>query len=287
MSERDNKQAPRWFLLNRAWILGGLLGVVCGACDAMTWSDWWRTADQRARELMDQGQFQSAYETFKRPDWKAAAAYRAGQYQQAVSLYEGLQDPQSLYNQANALAHLGQYARALEALNAVLKQDPTQADALHNREVIQALLKQQQEQKKKDASQDQDKKENPSSPQKKSQKKESGQDTPEQEKAKPDQTQEKTGQDQSTPDQAKNQAQEKQAQASPKTKKQEEASKPSDPDEKKSEEGSGKQAKASVPPTLSEEEKEHWLAFIPDDPGAFLKEKFLRDYLRLDREPQS
>ena len=43
--------------------------------------------------------------------------------------------------------------------------------------------------------------------------------------------------------------------------------------------------KAATAPADREQQqaKEQWLRLIPDDPGGLLREKFLRDYLRMQR----
>ncbi len=122
---------------------------------AFSWNDLWYTPDQQAQYFMDKGQYLKAKESFERPDWAAAAAYRAGDYEQASKLFNELDTEQGYYNQGNALAHMGQYEQAIKAYDKALKYNPNNKDALSNRKLIQELLKKDQEQNKDQQNKDQ------------------------------------------------------------------------------------------------------------------------------------
>ena len=66
---------------------------------AFSWQDLWATKDQRAKAMMDKGQFVEAKDTFEREDWRATSAYRAGDYKQAESLYQSFKNEDAYYNQ--------------------------------------------------------------------------------------------------------------------------------------------------------------------------------------------
>ncbi|MBI2784847.1 MAG: tetratricopeptide repeat protein [Legionella longbeachae] len=114
---------------------------------SLNWEDLWSTADQQGRDLMAKSKFKQAKETFTREDWAAAAAYRAGDYQQASKLYQKLKNEQGYYNEGNSLAHLGQYKEAIKAYDKALAINSTNQDALYNRKLIQDLLKKDKEKK--------------------------------------------------------------------------------------------------------------------------------------------
>ena len=103
---------------------------------ALTWDDLWLRADQQAMRQLEAGRPAQAATLFTDRDWRAAAAYRAGDYAGALEL---LSDDNA-YNRGNALAHLGQFEEAVSAYDEALRQDPADADARHNREVLQRLL---------------------------------------------------------------------------------------------------------------------------------------------------
>ena len=114
---------------------------------AFNWHDLWRTSDQQGQDLMAKSQFKQAKETFTRSDWAATAAYRAGDYPKAAELYQGLNTEQGYYNQGNALAHMGQYEKAIKAYDKTLALNATNQDALYNRKLVEELLKKDKEKK--------------------------------------------------------------------------------------------------------------------------------------------
>jgi len=117
--------------------------------DAMSWNDWWQTPDQQGQAVMQQGDAGKAVSLFHDPAWKGAAQYQAGDYQAAAKTLAGVDN--AGYNRGNALARAGQLKEALAAYDQALKQQPDDADALFNRDLVKKLLakQQQQDQKKK------------------------------------------------------------------------------------------------------------------------------------------
>ena len=97
-------------------------------------------ADLQAKRLFDAGRHDEAAARFSDARWKAAAHYRAGRYDEAARLLEGLDDPDALYNRANALAKMGRLTAALAGYEASLRLRPSDADTLHNRDLVRRLL---------------------------------------------------------------------------------------------------------------------------------------------------
>lgn len=97
-------------------------------------------ADSQGRRLLEAGDPSAAAARFADRRWRAAASYRAGDYEQAAALLEGLQDADALYNRGNALAKQGRLADALQAYDASLEQRPNDPDTRHNRDLVQRLL---------------------------------------------------------------------------------------------------------------------------------------------------
>ena len=213
---------------------------------AWDWHSLWVTKDKQAQELMEQGKFAEAKDTFLQEDWRAAAAYRAKDYQQAVKQYQSLHTDDAFYNQGNALAYLGQLDEAIKAYNKALSIHPGDKDALYNRKILEDLKKKNQQQKQDKQNQD---KENDDK---------QGQDKQGQDK----QGQDKQGQDK--------QDQDKQGQDKPGQDKQGQDNKESD-------------GQPSSAVREQQQAKEQWLGLIPDDPGGLMREKFLRDHLRRQR----
>lgn len=110
-------------------------------------SDRWRqlymTGDQRGYQAWQQQDYIAAEREFENPNWRAAALYRQGQYQQAAELYQ--QDPsaQGQFNLGNALAHLGELTAAKQAYQKALGLKPDFEAAQKNLALVEQQLKNQ------------------------------------------------------------------------------------------------------------------------------------------------
>ena len=98
-------------------------------------------ADEQAWCLLQAGQPQAAAARFADPRWRAVAQYRAGQFEQAARGLASGRDADAHYNRGNALAQQGQLAEALAAYEQALVLRADDADTLHNRDLVQRLLK--------------------------------------------------------------------------------------------------------------------------------------------------
>ncbi|EIJ43226.1 tetratricopeptide repeat protein,von Willebrand factor type A-like protein [Beggiatoa alba B18LD] len=124
------------------------------------WQNLWATPDQQASQALQTGDAKTAATLFDNPEWKAAAHYKAGEYEQALQNLETLNTPTSLYNKGNTLTKLGKYEEAHNAYEQALAQDPSLEDARYNKEQVKKFLeeqKKQAEQNKQDKNQASDK----------------------------------------------------------------------------------------------------------------------------------
>jgi len=244
---------------------------------ALGWQDLWQTQDQQAQQAFLQRQYSQAAAKFENPHWKAAAAYKAKDYQQVLKSLKQPCTADAYYNQGNGLAQSGQLEQALNAYNQALKLKPNDADALYNKKLVEEALKKQQQQQKQDKNKDKDKSKDrdkqepqksqnqPNNPPKqdKSEKKspEDKQDTGQGEQ-KP-----QTGHDADKSEQKGSQEKDSPSQSS------KEQNQPSSPPSAKGEKSAG-QAK--------EDEKSQanaqWLNRVPDDPAGLLRRKFKYQY---------
>jgi Ca-activated chloride channel family protein len=110
---------------------------------AAGWDDLWSRPDQRGAAALEAGEAARAQALFEDRRWRAAAAYRAGDYEAAAQALEGLDDPDSLYNRGNALARAGRFDEALTSYDAALQQAPGHEDAQHNRDLLRDLMQPQ------------------------------------------------------------------------------------------------------------------------------------------------
>lgn len=144
-------------LFRRGWLL--VLPLLClplypGNAHATTWDDLWRRPDQQAAQALQQGQPQQAAKVANDPNWRGAAAYRAGDYDGAANAWKGAAGADAQYNLGNALARRGKYQEALDAYDRALKLDATHADAKANRDMVQAWLRKQPPQNQQDSDKD-------------------------------------------------------------------------------------------------------------------------------------
>ncbi len=260
---------------------------------AFTWQDLWQTKNQQAQQAYQNKQFEEAANLFDNPDWKAAAQYKAGQYDKAL---ENLKEPKTqlnAYNQGNALAQSGQLKEALKAYDQALALNPEDADAKFNKELVEKeLKKQEQEQKNKDKQDKQDQKDNKDE---QSKDKQDQQNSDKSEEQKPEQSEEQKTQQQQADEQnsAENkEQQEKEAQEKQEQEKKAEEAKAKQADEKKADKSDDEKDKNEAqalesqeqPTTEQQQANEQWLKRIPDDPAGLLKRKFKYQYGQ--RNPQ-
>ncbi len=232
---------------------------------AFEWDSLWRNSNQRGADALAAGEAEKASELFNDPEWRAAAHYRAGQYENTLSALENIDTPDALYNKGNALAKLGRIPEAIEAYEQTLSQQPDHEDAKHNRDL---LMQQQQANPEQTSDQQQADPNNAENPQNQSK----NGDTP---PAQPEQ--ENNQNDTGNPDTAENQQPENNPEQSPEQ----------PPEQPQTAETETPEPQDTQPQQADAEQqlKEQWLQRIPDDPGGLLRRKFLYQY-RQQAQPE-
>ncbi len=273
---------------------------------AFEWQNLWQSKDQQAQQAYKNNQFEQAAKLFENPDWKAAAHYKAGEYDKALENLKNNQTALGAYNQGNALAQSGQLEQAIKAYEKALTQNPDDTDAKYNKELVEKELeKQKQEQQNQDNKQDEKQQEQDNNKDDKQQesKKDSQQgkeggksekqkeseqksEQSEEQKAseqKPEQSEEKKSEQQKADEQASPENKEQQnkpEEKTPNTDKAQQAEQKKDEDKEKS-----KQVPTDAQPTDEEQQaNEQWLKRIPDDPAGLLKRKFKYQYGQRGRQ---
>lgn len=147
-------------MFRRGLLLSLLIVVMLGSnaesAQAWEWRDLWQTPDQQAQKLMEKNQPDQAAQRFEDERWKAAATYKAGDYDAAAKLWneqlsvvdqevDPAQKAQMQYNRGNALARAHRYEEAIGAYEQALKLQPEMSDAMDNLELVKKLLEQQQQ----------------------------------------------------------------------------------------------------------------------------------------------
>lgn len=242
---------------------------------AVDWKDLWRTKDQQAQQAYHEKDYAKAAEQFENPDWKAAAHYKAGQYDKALENLKNSKSESSAYNQGNALAKAGQLEQAIKAYDKALAVNPDDADAKHNKEVVEkALEKQKQEQKQQDRQKDDKQQSKGDSEQNKD-----GEQSEKSDDQKPEQKPEQKQSDKQQPEE--NQQQDKAEQKKPEDEKPQQAEQRKDDAEEQAKQQERVEAQSSKE---QQQANEQWLKRIPDDPAGLLKRKFKYQYGQRGRQ---
>ncbi|GGY70166.1 hypothetical protein GCM10011613_13220 [Cellvibrio zantedeschiae] len=293
-------------------LLVPLLGFTPSKSYALGWDDLWLTKDQQAQRELKNGDAKKAAEQFKSPDWKASAQYRAGDYTAAAESFSKIDTADGHYNRGNALAKAGKLQDAIKAYDEAIKRDPNLADAKKNRELLEQLLK-QQDQNKQNKDQNKDNKDdNKNQQDKKDGENKDNQDEDKQDQSKQDQEhkdqqqndKQKDDQQQNSQSSSGNSDQQKQTDqhssqaassaASNQEKNGQSSSAGAQQQSTAQASSAGSSAQAAQPQAsidqsnLTEEQKqalEQWLRRVPDDPGGLLRNKFRYQY-DLNRQKQ-
>jgi len=133
----------------RGWLFSIAVAVlfVSPSHDVMAfeWRDLWQRADQQVAEALQQQEYDRVPEISSDPSLLGSAAYRRGDFGQALEQFDRLDGADAAYNRGNALARLGQYREAIEAYDEALEQQPEMEDAIFNKAAIEELLKQREQ----------------------------------------------------------------------------------------------------------------------------------------------
>ncbi len=220
---------------------------------ALTWADLWQTRDQQGQEAFQAEEHERAAELFEDLSWRAAAEFRAGDYQDSAATLDGLETPEAQYNRGNALAGDGQIAPAIAAFERALEMNPEHEDARYNRDLLLQQPPQSQSDSGDSDGEDSDENQAESSPL-----------PPSAESAENDRSED--------------------AEAA----EQEQADQPSSAEQAAAEQALAQELPQGELPTAGELEEwadeqaaEQWLRRIPQDPGGLLRRKFLYQYQRL------
>lgn len=114
--------------------------------EAADWDDLWLTPDQQGARHLAAGEVSEAATAFTDSSWRGIAEYQAGSYDQAAQNFAGENTADNLYNLGNALALQGDLRGALNAYEDSLSLKPDAEDAIANRDFIQSLLDQEEQQ---------------------------------------------------------------------------------------------------------------------------------------------
>ena len=226
--------------------------------EASAWDDLWKTPDQQAMQALKQGDASRASQLFENKSWRGIANYRNEAFTSAAEDFETIETSWAKYNLGNALAKSGNYEQAISAYEESLTINPDNADALHNKKIIEQLI------------------ENQSKPQKNN----SGPEQEESEQSRRDRNNDwtdgdgktNTKQDDEPISPEANSNQDENGKAIDEEKISDDGDDSKQPGTEETEESASSQSTA-----LAREEEqalEQWLRRVPDDPGGLLRNKF-------------
>jgi len=238
----------------RGWVISWMFVFMLPVPDAhaLTWADLWKTLDQQGRQAFEVEDHVRASELFEDPNWRAAAEFRAGDFEASAATLEGMDTAEANYNRGNALAGAGQINPAIEAYERALEMNPDHEDARYNRDV----LLQQPEQNQSDSGDSEG-----------------------------DESQQ--SEDGDSPQQADQESEPSDQQNDPQNAGQQQDQSPSSQQASAPPEDSEELPQGEMPTAAELEEwedeqaAEQWLRRIPQDPGGLLRRKFLYQYQRL------
>lgn len=263
---------------------------------ALSWDELWSNANQRGRSAFNEKQFDEAARQFELPQWKAAAFYRAGQYDKAEEILKQLPETSdNLYNLGNAQAQQHKLQAALDSYKKALQINPDHKDAHYNKKIVEDALKQQQQQKNQDENEQSDEKQDSSEQNDKQQSGNQDQSESQDQEGNDQQQKDNDQRQQSSKEDAQSQQNQSDEQLSAQEQNQQqeqnknESGDKNKPDNVNSQKDGGQhdqqqeqavQADEEQPLDEADQATEQWMRRIPDDPGRLLRRKFLYQYRR-------
>ena len=126
---------PALLLLGR-FRKGAAVLLLCLLFGTNAYAGWFLNDNQEAMREFDKQNYAAAAEKFTDLQWKAAAEYKNGNYQEAYEKYAQNDDAVSLYNQGNALAKGGKIDEAIKKYEEALQKQADFPDAKFNLEYL-------------------------------------------------------------------------------------------------------------------------------------------------------
>jgi len=247
--------------------------------EAAEWEDLWLTPDQQGAQRLADGDPSGAAERFEQTSWRGMAEFEAGAYDRAATSFASEPSADGLFNQGNALAMQGDLQGAINAYEKSLSLQPSAEDAIANRDFIQALLDQQEDQDQEQQEGEEQSQQDEQSEQNDASDSDSGGDG-ESSDQQNDSQQASDGQEDDASDQGEPQAESEQQPG-------DQAPNTADADRQAADqlEAATQEQMAKFDEALEEQQAlEQWLRRVPDDPGGLLRRKFRYQTMQRLRE---
>jgi Ca-activated chloride channel family protein len=244
---------------------------------ASIWTDYFQTADARAKIFYEQENYTEAKDLFENPEWRACSHYKLNEFNEAASLFNNDQSVKGLYNYGTSKAKSGNYEEALKAYAKVLDIEPDHEDTLYNKKIIEEHKESQKTENQQKQDQEKNKDSQDKSQDKNKQDKDKEAEDNEGSDDKGNQTDSPENQDEPQ-DQGKDESEkEPEKEMSDEAEKEEEDS---NMDSNKSQADECEQMQEPGEDDLQRKIDDKWLQRVKDDPGGLLRRKFLQQYQR-------
>lgn len=137
-------------------VVSGVLLMATSPSVLADWSGWWRTPEQQAKSAFESGDVEQLQNIAPDTTWQAVAEHESGDFESAARTFDAaaqqlqlegdtVASNRALYNQGVSEVKAGQYEKAVRTFDQVLERDPHFDDALHNRDIAQQLIRQQEQ----------------------------------------------------------------------------------------------------------------------------------------------
>ena len=121
------------------WLSVLLSMTAASSVSAADIRDLFKNADQRAAELLENGEAEAASDLFKNSQWQGVSQYRAGSYEDAMQSFGLSDDATAHYNVGTAAAQAGDYNQAVKSLETALSLAPDDKRIAENLDIARKL----------------------------------------------------------------------------------------------------------------------------------------------------
>ena len=121
------------------WLSVLLSMTAASSVSAADIRDLFKNADQRAVELLENGEAEAASDLFKNSQWQGVSQYRAGSYEDAMQSFGLSDDATAHYNVGTAAAQAGDYNQAVKSLETALSLAPDDKRIAENLDIARKL----------------------------------------------------------------------------------------------------------------------------------------------------
>lgn len=242
--------------------------------------------NQEGLKAYNNQDYTTAVQKFEDAKWKAAALYKAGDYEKALQEFGKVSDLTALYNQGNALAKAGKTEEAIKKYEEVLKLDEKHEDAKFNLEYLKQQQEEQQQQQDQQQNQNQEQNSEQKQDQQQSQQSDQEQNKDQQDNADNQQNQDQKEQKQSPSEQDEN---ENKNEEKEKGEKQQQEMSQQEQEAQKQEQQAEEEKKAAAELQKGDEEtkydeevqaREQQYRDIPEDTGGLLRAFIEKEYMK-------